>query len=157
MTGTSQSQTETLEQIAACYLQAWNTHDLDAICAMHTDEPVVQLAGAGGTQTIHGSQAIREAYAYLLRAWPDQRLEAGKVLVAGDVVVIDSTLTATLAPPWQMGAESLAPSDPPVRFAIHDVLEFDGGRIAGKSTWIDGIAIRGQLARGVTSQAPGGS
>lgn len=146
MTSTSQSHTETLEQIAARYLEAWNTHDLDAICAMHTDEPVVQLAGAGGTQTIQGGQAVREAYDYLLRAWPDQRLDAGKVLVAGDVLVVDSTLTATLALPWPMGEETLAPSDTPISFAIHDVLEFEGGRIASKSTWIDGIAIRGQLA-----------
>jgi predicted ester cyclase len=61
-------------------------------------------------------------------------------------VVVDSTLTTTLSLPWPMGEKTLAPSDTPVSFAIHDVLEFEGGRITSKSNWIDGIAIVGQLA-----------
>lgn len=153
MTGAVPAQAESLDQRASRYVQAWNDHDLEAICAMHTDNPVLRLGGAGGVQELTGPEAVREACTYLLQAWPDQRIETSRIVVAGDIVVADSVLTATLALPWEMGGEQFAPSTSPVTFALHDVLEFEGARIARKNTWIDGVAIRRQLVG--SAAAPG--
>lgn len=136
----------TVEALARSYGQAWNDHDLDAICAMHTDDIVMRLGGAGGVTEVVGIEQVREIYGYLLAAWPDQHIETHKVVVRDGLCVMESELSGTLVLPWQMGNETLEPNGEKVTFSLVDVLEFDGDRIAGKTSLIDGIAIRQQLA-----------
>jgi predicted ester cyclase len=135
-----------LEARARSYGQAWNDHDLEAICAMHTDDIVMRLGGAGGVTEVAGLDKVREIYGYLLAAWPDQHIETHKVVVRDGLCVMESELTGTLSLPWQMGDETFEPNGQKVTFALVDVLEFDGDRIANKTSLIDGIAIRQQLA-----------
>jgi predicted ester cyclase len=134
-----------LEALARSYGQAWNDHDLEAICAMHTDDIVMRLGGAGGVTEVAGIDKVREIYGYLLAAWPDQHIETQKIVVRDGLCVMESELTGTLALPWQMGSETLEPNGQKVTFSLVDVLEFDGDRIANKTSLIDGIAIRQQL------------
>ena len=135
-----------LEEFARSYGQAWNDHDLDAICAMHTDDIVMRLGGAGGVTEVAGIEQVREIYGYLLAAWPDQHIETHKVVARDGLCVMESELSGTLALPWQMGNETLEPNGEKVTFSLVDVLEFDGDRITNKTSLIDGIAIRQQLA-----------
>ena len=135
-----------LEALARRYGQAWNDHDLEAICAMHTDDIVMRLGGGGGVTEVVGIEQVREIYAYLLAAWPDQHIETHKLVVRDGLCVMESELSGTLALPWQMGNETLEPNGEKVSFSLVDVLEFDGDRIANKTSLIDGIAIRQQLA-----------
>ena len=145
MSSESTTDATSLEALARSYGQAWNDHDLEAICAMHTDDIVMRLGGAGGVTEVAGIDKVREIYGYLLAAWPDQHIETRKVVVRDGLCVMESELSGTLALPWQMGNETLEPNGEKVTFSLVDVLEFDGDRIANKTSLIDGIAIRQQL------------
>jgi predicted ester cyclase len=135
-----------LEDLARQYGQAWNDHDLDAICALHTDDVVLRLGGTGDVTELAGLDKCREIYGYLLAAWPDQNIETSSVVARDDFCFMQSTLTGTLALPWQMAGETFEPNGKPVSFALFDALEFEGDRIARKTTVIDGIAVREQLS-----------
>lgn len=134
-------------ELAERYGQAWNDHDLEAILALQTDDSVFVLHGGGGERASNGLQACRETYDFLLRAWPDQHFDVQRLEVREGFYVCESILTGTLALPWPMGDETFQPDGRQVRFDIVDIMVCEGNLVRHKSSWIDGFAIRQQLAR----------
>lgn len=145
-TSVSASSLEAVRQLAERYGQAWNDHDNDAICALQTDDSVFVLHGAGGVKRSIGLEECRSTYEYLLRAWPDQHFDVQELVVRESFYVCESILTGTLAEPWQMGDETFEPTGKQIRFEIVDIMQLENGLIKTKSSWIDGFAIREQLA-----------
>ncbi|MGZ4289188.1 MAG: nuclear transport factor 2 family protein [Gaiellaceae bacterium] len=74
------------------YNDAWNRHDLDAICALHAPGMVFQNHTAGERAEGEG---VRGHIAAIFANWPDLRFE-GRALYAGeDFVVCEWTAHAT--------------------------------------------------------------
>lgn len=80
---------------------------------------------------------------------------AGKQVSGGIIVnravtgmpgIVRSMSTGTLEMPWKLGDTDLQPSGGPVTFEIQDFMHCRGNRIRIKEGWIDGLAIRDQLA-----------
>lgn len=147
---TMQTAPRSLHELASRYLEAWNDHDLEAILALHTPDTEFHINGIDGVVSAVGIDACRETFAYLLRAWPDQRFELNRLTVRDDwedFWIVRWQLTGALALPWEMGGRTFEPSAAQVSFAGNDMMYCEGNLIKVKDSWIDGLAIRAQLER----------
>jgi steroid delta-isomerase-like uncharacterized protein len=125
------------------YGEAWNTHDLDAILALHTEDTVFALHA--GDEPVVGAPAVRESFAASLEQWPDIHFAAEDVQLGAEHATARWSVTATLATPLELDSGTAAPSSRSLRFDAVDVLLVRGGRIARKDTYIDAISLQRQL------------
>jgi steroid delta-isomerase-like uncharacterized protein len=78
------------------WLEAWNTHDLDALTALVTDDIFWDDPAMFG-ETVHGRTEFRAFTEIFFRAFPDVRFDA-----AGPMYI--ATEGVGLAAPWRMTA-----------------------------------------------------
>jgi ketosteroid isomerase-like protein len=65
--------------------EAFNTHDVDAVMALMTDDVVFESTGPGPDGVRHeGAAAVRAVWEDLFAASPTARFEAEEIVVAGD-------------------------------------------------------------------------
>ena len=81
-----------LEELIDRYNQAWNDHDVDAICAMHAPDFVFENHTAG--ERAEGEQA-RAHIAQIFRNAPDLSFRSRRLYVRDGLVVSEWTATAT--------------------------------------------------------------
>ena len=117
-------------EFAKEYSGAWAVHDPDAIAAMHTDDSVFELYGAGAAAT--GRGAVRDLIATLLTAVPDLRFELKRAYFGDGHFVTEYVMTGT--------AETK-------RFAIAgaDVFTMRDGLVGRKDTYLDWLAYQRQV------------
>lgn len=72
---------------------AWNRHDPDAVAACYA--PDVVSRDITLTESLRGRQAIRNAAAMYMRAFPDIRFEIRRVACEGDLVCEEWRATGT--------------------------------------------------------------
>jgi steroid delta-isomerase-like uncharacterized protein len=128
-----------LEEIIAAYGQAWNSHDVDAILAMHTDDSVFENHTSGGKGV--GKEAIRQILQGVFTAFPDIHFEARRTYVRDDLVTQEWTATGTLAIPFTRGSVTVQPTGKKVAWNGVDVIPFVGGLIARKDVYVDSIGF----------------
>jgi steroid delta-isomerase-like uncharacterized protein len=80
--------------VISAYNDAWNRHDLDAICALHAPGRVFENHTAG--ERAEG-EAVRDHIAEIFANWPDLRFEGRRLYVGDDFVVSEWTAHATHA------------------------------------------------------------
>ena len=81
-----------LEQVIARYNDAWNAHDLDAICAAHAPDFVFENHTAG--ERAEGD-AAREHIAKIFENTPDLRFTSRRLYARDGLVVSEWTAHAT--------------------------------------------------------------
>jgi steroid delta-isomerase-like uncharacterized protein len=81
-----------LEQIIERYNDAWNAHDLDAICAVHAPDFVFENHTAG--ERAEGD-AARDHIAQIFENTPDLRFTSRRLYVRDGLVVSEWTAHAT--------------------------------------------------------------
>jgi steroid delta-isomerase-like uncharacterized protein len=81
-----------LEQTIARYNDAWNTHDVDAIVALHAPGMVFENHTAG--ERAEGA-AVREHIASIFANWPDLTFRTRRLHTRDGLVVCEWTATAT--------------------------------------------------------------
>jgi uncharacterized protein (TIGR02246 family) len=74
------------------YNGAWNRHDVDAICAMHTPDMVFENHTAG--ERAEGDEVAAHVAA-IFTNWPDIAFEARRIYVTPELAVNEWTATAT--------------------------------------------------------------
>jgi steroid delta-isomerase-like uncharacterized protein len=74
------------------YNQAWNDHDVDAICAAHADDVVFENHTAG--ERAEGA-AVREHIAEIFHNWPDLSFRSRRLYAREGLVVSEWTALAT--------------------------------------------------------------
>jgi ketosteroid isomerase-like protein len=109
-----------LERIVAEYNDAWNRHDLDAICAAHAPGMVFENHNAG---ELASGDEVRRHIASIFRNWPDLRFDGRRTYVGADFVVQEWTATAT------------HPSGTTVSWDGLDIFPFEGGKIIRKDVY----------------------
>lgn len=83
---------DSLEDLIDAYNEAWNRHDLDAICALHAPKMVFENWNAG--ERAEGD-AVRGHIASIFENWPDLRFTGRSLYVGADFVVQEWTAYAT--------------------------------------------------------------
>jgi steroid delta-isomerase-like uncharacterized protein len=84
--------TGSLERLIERYNQAWNDHDVDAICALHAPDFVFENHTAG--ERAEGD-AARDHIAQIFRNAPDLSFRGRRLYVRDGLVVNEWTATAT--------------------------------------------------------------
>jgi steroid delta-isomerase-like uncharacterized protein len=118
------------------YLDAWNSHDPDAVAAFFAPNALYEDTGAG--ERPRGRDAIRDHVAAVMAAFPDLRFELVRAAHGEDFTAGEwrSEMTHTGA------ISGLEPSGRVVRSAGVDVATLDGeDRIAHLASYYDGAAI----------------
>jgi len=109
-----------LVDLIADYGDAWNRHDLDAICALHAEGMVFENHNAG--ERAEGD-AVRDHIAAIFENWPDLRFEERATYSGGDFVVQEWTAHATHT------------SGVPLTWDGVDIFPFEGGKIRRKDVY----------------------
>ena len=126
-----------LTKIIAAYGEAWNSHDVEAILAMHTDDSVFENHTSGGKGV--GKAAIREILRSVFAAFPDIRFEARRTYVCDNLVTQEWTATGTLAVPYTRGSTTVQPTGRQVSWKGVDVIPFAGNLVARKDVYVDSM------------------
>jgi len=74
------------------YNEAWNTQDLDALCAFHADDVVFENHTAG--ERAEGAEAVRAHIGGIFERWPSLRFSGRRMYGAADFVVGEWTASA---------------------------------------------------------------
>jgi len=138
-------ETPDLQNMLDRYGKAWNTHDLDAVMALHTEDTVFHMHA--GAEPAVGIDAVRESFAASLQQWPDIHFATEDLQFGEDHVTARWSVSATLATPLEVNGEATAPVERMLHFDAVDVLLVRDGRITRKDSYIDAVALQGQLAR----------
>jgi ketosteroid isomerase-like protein len=134
------------DELVKRYMKAWGEHDLEGILSLHTSDYTEFIVhGGSGVQKWTGTDAVRDCFDFLLRAWPDQSFETTSLVVSDNLYVGHHNLTGTLVAPWPMGDKTYQPTGTPITFEIVDIMHCEGNLIRSKEGWIDGLAIAAQL------------
>jgi hypothetical protein len=97
-----------LEKVIAAYGVAWNSQDVEAILAMHTEDSVFENHTSGGKGV--GKDAIREILKGIFAVFPDIHFDARRTYVRDGLVTQEWTASATLAVPFTKGSNTVQPS-----------------------------------------------
>jgi steroid delta-isomerase-like uncharacterized protein len=146
--------TDELRDFLDRWEQAWNTHDLDALETMVTEDFTWQDPGMFG-ETVHGRAEFRAFTEILFRAMPDVRFEglgAPYFATEGDAIALrwrwTGTFTGDLAF-WEkrFGASRLAyaPTGRRVDLEGVDLYEFRNGLISHWTIVYDLLGLSQQL------------
>lgn len=116
-----------LKAISERYFEAWAARDPDAIVALHTDD--TRFWTHLGTASVHGRDAVREAFAQIFEQFPDFSYETYRVLYGENHWVLD----------W-----ALISGD--IRFDCLDVVDISPeGLVARKDTFIDAVQLQAAM------------
>ena len=131
-----------LEERIAEYNEAWNSHDLDAIMAMHAPGMVFENHTAG--ESAEGEKA-REHIGSIFETWPDIHFETRRLYVRDGVVTQEWTATATHQNEMRRGDLVAAPTGKKVEWRGVDVISFEDGLIKRKDVYSDSVSILRQV------------
>lgn len=119
-----------VEELAMGYHAGWEALDPDAIVAMHSEDSVFHMHGAAEPAT--GRNATRDLIGTLIRLVPDLHFEIKRFYVGADHIALEYDMSGTHA---QM------------RFVCDgaDVIAVQDGLVTRKDTYLDLVALTGQL------------
>jgi uncharacterized protein (TIGR02246 family) len=134
---TSPTATDEIRQLFDRYADAYATHDVDAIVALHA--PDSQFWLHLDNEPAVGREAIAETFAGFFAQWPKFGFEVYRVFTGPDHWVLDWALTAQLTRPDGTAV--------PVRFDCLDIVTVNvDGLVARKDTFVDYVQAQQALA-----------
>lgn len=133
---------ESLERAIAAYNEAWNSHDLDAIMALHADDMVFENHTAG--EAAEGDE-VRGHIGSIFETWPDIRFETRRLYVRDGVVTQEWTATATHENEMRRGDLVAEPTGKTIEWNGIDVIPFEDGLVKRKDVYSDSVSILRQL------------
>ncbi len=128
-----------LVKVIAAYGEAWNSHDADAILAMHTEDSVFENHTSGGKGV--GKAAIRDILKGVFTAFPDIHFAARRTYVRDGLVTQEWTATGTLAVPFTKGSTTVQPTGRKISWNGVDVMPFVGSLVARKDVYVDSMSF----------------
>jgi len=124
------------------YNDAWNSHDVEAIVAMHAPDMVFENHTAG--ERAEGAD-VGPHIARIFASWPDLTFSTRRLYVREDLVVQEWTATATHQSELRRGELTAPPSGRRVEWKGMDVIPFEDGLIKRKDVYSDSVSILRQV------------
>jgi len=119
---------------------AWNRHDPDAVASCYAPDAVPRDVTLG--EPLHGRQAIRNAAAMYMEAFPDIAFEIRRIACDGDVLCEEWRATGT----QEGDLMGLAPSGRPSRVdGCNTITVGTDGLIHSETTYWDAAGLYRQL------------
>jgi steroid delta-isomerase-like uncharacterized protein len=139
---TQADSSKALNEAIERYNEAWNSHDLDAIMAMHAPDMVFENHTAGEAAS---GEEVRGHIGSIFETWPDISFSARRLYVRDGLVVQEWTATATHAKTMRRGDLVAEPSGETVTWNGLDVIPFEDGLVKRKDVYSDSISILRQV------------
>jgi steroid delta-isomerase-like uncharacterized protein len=133
---------EALEEAIGRYNDAWNSHNLDAIMAMHAPDMVFENHTAG--EAASGEEA-RGHIGAIFESWPDINFSTRRLYVRDGLVVQEWTATATHTNEMRRGDLVAQPTGNTIRWNGMDVIPFENGLVKRKDVYSDSVSILRQV------------
>lgn len=128
--------TELIERL----VESWNAHDPDAVAVCYAPDAVSRDVSLG--KPLRGRDAIRNAAAMYMTAFPDIRFEIGRIACDGDVICEEWRATGT----HEGDLMGLEPTGRKGTTLGCNVIEVgDDGLIQSETTYWDAAALYRQL------------
>jgi steroid delta-isomerase-like uncharacterized protein len=124
------------------YNEAWNSHDLDAIVAMHAPDMVFDNHTAGESAT---GEEVRAHIGAIFETWPDIEFTTRRLYVREGLVVQEWTAAATHAKTMRRGDLVAEPTDKRVVWDGIDSIPFEQGLVKRKDVYSDSVSILRQV------------
>ena len=131
-----------LAEAIARYNEAWNSHDVEAIVAMHAAGMVFENHTAG--ERVEGEE-VAPHIASIFETWPDLRFTTRRLYVRDGVVTQEWTATATHSSTMRRGDLLAEPTGRRVEWEGVDVIPFEDGLVTRKDVYSDSVTILRQL------------
>ena len=98
--GSSSAQTEDeLLALEKAIHEAINAHDVDQLMSYFADDAVTDFVASGATPA-HGKEEVAEFMEALLKAFPDIHFDTHRMLISGNILVSEYTMTGTHTGDW---------------------------------------------------------
>ena len=131
-----------LADAIARYNEAWNSHDLDAIMAMHAEDMVFANHTAG--ESAEGAE-VRDHIGSIFATWPDINFQTNRLYVRDGVVTQEWTATATHQNQMKRGDLVAEPTGKKIEWRGVDVIPFEDGLVKRKDVYSDSVSILRQV------------
>jgi steroid delta-isomerase-like uncharacterized protein len=131
-----------LRQAIDRYNAAWNSHDLDAIVAMHAPDMVFDNHTAGESAT---GEDVRAHIGSIFETWPDIEFSTRRLYVREGLVVQEWTAAATHAKAMRRGDLNAEPTGRRVVWDGIDSIPFEDGLVKRKDVYSDSASILRQV------------
>jgi steroid delta-isomerase-like uncharacterized protein len=125
------------------YNQAWNDHDVDAILELHTDDSVFENHTTGDVNV--GKEAIGTAIRGIFTVFPDLTFETRRAYFRDNLVVQEWTARGTHLGKMSRAGLEVEPTGKTVEYRGMDVIPIEGGLVARKDVYSDGVTLLRQL------------
>jgi steroid delta-isomerase-like uncharacterized protein len=124
------------------YNRAWNSHDLDAIMALHAPDMVFDNHTAGESAS---GEDVRAHIGSIFETWPDIEFTTRRLYVREGLVVQEWTATATHAKTMRRGDLVAEPTGRRVEWDGIDSIPFEDGLVKRKDVYSDSVSILRQV------------
>jgi steroid delta-isomerase-like uncharacterized protein len=144
---TTPTAVSSIHELAGRYGRAWNSQDLDAIVALHTEDSVFHLH-VPGASPVEGRDAIRETFAGFIAQLPDINFAERRLIAGEDHWVLESTMTGTVTRPVDLDGEQLDAPGSRIEVDFVDVITVRDGKVARKESYLDAVSFQRQMGLG---------
>jgi steroid delta-isomerase-like uncharacterized protein len=142
MSDSAKDSAEALTETIGAYNEAWNSHDLDAIVAMHAPDMVFHNHTAG--ESAQGEE-VRAHIGAIFETWPDIEFATNRLYVREGLVVQEWTARGTQAKTMRRGDLLAEPSGRLVEWDGIDSIPFEDGLVKRKDVYSDSVSILRQV------------
>jgi steroid delta-isomerase-like uncharacterized protein len=136
-----------LQALIDRYNAAWNTHDVEAIVSMHSQDSVFENHVTGDVNV--GRDEIGRAIGGIFAVFPDLTFETRRAYIRDDLVVQEWTARGTHEGTMTRSGIEVPPTGQKVEYKGMDVIPIRDGLVARKDVYSDSITLLRQL--GLTS------
>jgi len=136
-----------LQEFIDRYNAAWNSHDVDAIVGMHTDDSIFENHTTGDVNV--GREAIGAAIQGIFTVFPDLEFETRRQYLRDDLVIQEWTARGTHLGKMTRAGLEVEPTGKNVEYRGMDVIPISDDLVARKDVYSDGVTLLRQL--GLTS------
>ena len=132
-----------LQEFIDRYNAAWNDHDVDGIVELHTENSVFENHTTGDVNV--GKDAIGNAIRGIFTVFPDLTFETRRQYIRDDLVVQEWTARGTHLGKMMRAGLEVEPTGKQVEYRGMDVIPIEGGKVARKDVYSDGVTLLRQL------------
>ena len=134
-----------LKQIAQENINAFNTHDANAVAALDHPDVVSTVPGPTGRTELRGRDAAKEYNQSWFNAFPDARVRSTNDVISGDYIVQEGTFEGTNTGPWQSEAGDMPATGRTLKGQFCQVIRTKDGLIISSNLYFDQVQVLTQL------------
>jgi predicted ester cyclase len=129
-------------ELARRHDDAFNSHDSDGRAAI--EAPDIEVVMPGG-MTLRGHEQVMQVVRAFWEALPDGRITSDDQLAAGNVVVVEGTLSGTHSGTFRTPQGEIPPTGNPMTLRYATVKRFRDDRLVSEHLYFDQLELLQQL------------